>query len=98
MAKNSPLVGHFPGRTPALDKQNTYGLRGSNGTPSGQKPALILKMSALPAMNVPRIKLALRMLWKMVHESVHFKRKALEGGTGRGRISLSGGTLRANDA
>ena len=92
MAKNSPLVGHFPVCTPAFDRQPTRRPDGSDVALSGQPPAFTLKMSAPSAMHRPMVNLALRMLGKMMHESVQCKRRAPRGSVGRGRTVLLHGT------
>jgi hypothetical protein len=62
MAKNPPLVGHFPVCTHAVDQVSPCGPRGMNVTVARQEPAIILKMSAEPAVAQVRVGLASRML------------------------------------
>jgi len=93
MAKNSPLVGHFPVCTSEDGLGQACGARGNHRRVGCQKPAFTLKMSRPPAMDRSWIKLALRMLWKRAREMC-VASNGLSGRNRAGATSLSQRTLR----
>src|SRR5208282_2293472 len=62
MAKNPPLVGHFPVCRRAGDRVLASGTNAVRLTPARQEAAFILRMSAPPQSRRSRLGLALRML------------------------------------
>jgi hypothetical protein len=73
MAKNPPLVGHFPVCRLTGDQVHASGAAAGSLTPARQEAAFILEMSAPPPSGRSRLGLALRMLWKKARDSMHSK-------------------------
>jgi len=91
MAKNPPLVGHFPVQA-TLNGQPTFPQeRGIRGRGAAQEPAFTLKMNARSGLPRSGAGLALVMLWKRLRESMFSKKPA----PGRARSCLTSPPIRA---